>query len=263
VPAGGRFTASYPRVDADPAGLAFLDALFEQDEVGVGIWDREKRFTRVNPALAAMNGVPAESHIGHRIGEVLPALGPHLEALLDEVLESHNAAAGLEITGETPAAPGQERHWLASYYPLLDADGEPLGIGAVIIDITERKQAQAALEARERSSEFLLEAGSVLASSLDYKQTLRNVARLAVPFLADWCVVDMVQPDGSMRRVALAHVDRDKEDLAWDLTRRYPSGPNAFEGTPKAARSGYRELVPEIRDSLLERIAQDDEHLRR
>ena len=243
------------------AGLAFLDALFEQSDVGVGIWDREMRFARVNPALAAMNGVSAEQSVGRHLSEVLPELGPHLEELFLEVLESRTAAAGLEITGETPAAPGQERHWLASYYPLLDEDGGVLGVGAVIIDITERRAAQAALEKRERASEFLLESGSVLAGSLDYKQTLRNVAHLAVPFLADWCVVDMLQPDGSMRRVALAHVDHEKEQMAWELTRRYPSGPNAFEGTPKAVRSGYRELVPEIRDSLLQRIAQDETHL--
>ncbi|MEA2404711.1 MAG: hypothetical protein QOE08_1358, partial [Thermoleophilaceae bacterium] len=262
MPGGGRFTPSYAQVEADITGLAFLDALFEQSDVGVAVWDRSMRFRRVNPALAAMNGVSVEDHVGHHISDVLPELGPHLETLFEEVLESHTAAAGLEITGQTPAAPGEDRHWLASYYPLLDDRGDALGIGAVIIDITERRQVQAALEARERAAEFLLEAGSVLAGSLDYKQTLRNIAQLAVPFVADWCVVDMVQDDGSMRRVAVAHTDHDKEQLAWDLTRRYPSGPFAFEGTPKAVRSGHRELVPEIRDSLLERIAKDEEHLR-
>ncbi len=262
MPGGGRFTPSYARIEADPAGLAFLDALFEQSDVGVGIWDRSLRFTRVNPALASMNGLAAEDHIGHHISEVLPELGPHLESLFEEVLATQTAAAGLEITGQTPASPGEDRHWLASYYPLVDDEGHALGIGSVIVDITDRKQAQAALEARERAAEFLLEAGSVLAGSLDYKQTLRNIAHLAVPFVADWCVVDMLQPNGSLRRVALAHVDPEKEQLAWELTRRYPSGPNAFEGSPKAVRSGNRELVPEIRDSLLERIAKDDEHLR-
>jgi serine phosphatase RsbU (regulator of sigma subunit) len=71
----------------------------------------------------------------------------------------------------------------------------------------------------------------------------------------------MLQEQGSIRRLALAHADRSKEPLAWELTKRYPSGPGAFEGTPKAIRNSTREIVPEVRDSYLKRMAHDAEHL--
>jgi len=245
--------------DAVPSG--FVDALFRQDEIGVGVWTRDLRYLRVNPALAAMNGRPAEEHVGRTITEVLPQLGPELEALIGEVIESGTAAVGLELSGETPGQPRGERHWRASYYPLQGPDGAIIGAGALVVEITDHKLAEAALERRERAASYLAAVTASLSSSLDAKRTLRRFARLAVPRMADWCVIDMVADDGSLRRAALAHVDRSKEDLAWDLTRRYPSGPDAFEFTPKAIRSSVAELVPEIPASLLQRIAQDDHHL--
>jgi len=252
-----RFTV----VDTDAVPSGFVDALFGQEEIGVGLWSRDLRYVRVNPALAAMSGRPAEEHVGRTITEVLPQLGPELEALIGEVIESGTAATGLELSGETPAKPCSQRHWRASYYPLQGPDGAVIGAGALVVEITDRKLAEAALERREREASYLAAVSASLSSSLDAQRTLRRFARLAVPRMADWCVIDMVADDGSLRRAALAHVERAKEDLAWDLTRRYASGPDAFEFTPKAIRSSLAELVPEIPASLLERIAQDDQHL--
>jgi serine phosphatase RsbU (regulator of sigma subunit) len=248
-------------VDTDAVPSSFLDALFCQDEIGIGIWTRDLRYLRVNPALATMNGRTADEHVGRTITEVLPDLGPELEGLIGEVIESRTAAVGLEVSGQTPARPRSERHWRASYYPLEGRDGAVIGAGALVVEITDQKRAAAALERREREASYLAAVSASLSSSLDAKRTLRRFARLAVPRMADWCVIDMVADDGSLRRAALAHVDRSKEDLAWDLTRRYPSGPDAFEFTPKAIRSSLAELVPEIPASLLQRIAQDDHHL--
>ena len=95
-------------------------------------------------------------------------------------------------------------------------------------DITERKRieleraellareqaARAAAEAAERRAAFLVEAGSVFAGSLDYQTTLADVARLAVPFLADWCTADLLEPDGGLRRIAVAHADPANSELA-------------------------------------------------
>ena len=131
----------------------------------------------------------------------------------------------------------------------------------MVVETTNRKHAERMLARREREASFLAEASRVLAGSLDYRSTLETVARLAVPEIADWCVVDMLQEDGKIRRVALAHSDRTKEPLAWELTKRFPSGPAAFEGTPKAIRNSTREIIPEIRDSYLKRMAKDAEHL--
>ena len=107
---------------------------------------------------------------------------------------------------------------------------------------------------------FLAEASSVLASSLDYSTTLASVARLVVPHLADWCALDVVEPDGFCRRVALAHVNPAKVNLAWEVERRYPLNPSAPHGVAQVLRTGKTESYPTISDELLSSIAQDDNH---
>src|SRR5207247_10287835 len=102
--------------------------------------------------------------------------------------------------------------------PCPNRDGRISACSGAFYDVTERERIElergellareqatrAAAEAAERRAAFLAEAGSVLARSLDYPTTLASAARLAVPFLADWCTVDMLEPDGELRRIAVA-----------------------------------------------------------
>jgi PAS domain-containing protein len=125
----------------------------------------------------------------------------------------------------------------------------------------ERMRAEEALRAGERRAAFLAEASRVLATSLDYEETLRNVARLAVPELADWCAVDLLAPDGSLVRVAVEHPDPARVQLAHELQSRYPTDPDAPYGAAQAVRTGESQLVPVIPDGLLESVAVDAEHL--
>ena len=106
----------------------------------------------------------------------------------------------------------------------------------IIEDVTDSKKS----EQRQR---FLAEAGQVLASSLDYQQTLQRVAQLTVPWLADWCAVDMPGEQGGLEQVALAHVDPAKIAMAEDLRRRFPPDPNAPNGVPGVLRGGPPELL--------------------
>ena len=108
---------------------------------------------------------------------------------------------------------------------------------------------------------FLAEASRILASSLDYDKTLRNIAGLAVPAVADWCAVDLLEA-GSIRRVAVEHQDPEKIRLVYHLQEQYPTDPNANVGVPHVIRTGDAELVTEIDDDLLESVARDKEHLR-
>ncbi|HKB06523.1 MAG TPA: GAF domain-containing protein [Gemmataceae bacterium] len=114
--------------------------------------------------------------------------------------------------------------------------------------------------ARERLS-FLADASVALAASLDPREILDHAAGLAVPRLADWCVVDVVDPDGTIRQAAVAHSDPAAVQLAWDLDRRYPDNPGAPAGVPKVIRTGRPEFFPEVTDAVLSSIARDDEHL--
>jgi PAS domain S-box-containing protein len=123
--------------------LAVLDTLLASSPVGLGYWDGELRAVFVNRVLAAMTGVPAESHTGRTIGEVVPRLVSIIEPLLRRTLESGEPLVGHEIDVDAPGRPAERRSWLASYYPVRAATGEVLGVGGVIVDITDRKQLEA------------------------------------------------------------------------------------------------------------------------
>lgn len=109
--------------------------------------------------------------------------------------------------------------------------------------------------------EFLAEISAELANSLDYRSTLATVARLAVPRLADWCAVDVIQ-DGVLQTLAVAHVDPAKIAWARELQQRYPPDPARKTGSPNVIRTGVSELYAEITDDMLTAASIDEEHLR-
>jgi len=125
----------------------------------------------------------------------------------------------------------------------------------------QRHAREAADHARQRAT-FLAQASTVLGSSLDYEATLRSVAMLAVPTIADWCAVDMLGEGGTLQRIAVAHVDPDKVQFARMLQERYPADPAAPGGVHEVIRTGKPVYVSRIPADMLETVARDAEHLR-
>ena len=115
-------------------------------------------------------------------------------------------------------------------------------------------------EASERLA-FLLRASELLAESLDYEATLQQVAALAVPGIADWCSIDILDEDGAIKNVAVAHVDPAKVRWAKELQERYPPEPDAPTGTPKVIRTGESDLFPEITAEVIAAAGIDDPEL--
>ncbi|NUQ21020.1 MAG: PAS domain S-box protein [Gemmatimonadaceae bacterium] len=122
--------------------------------------------------------------------------------------------------------------------------------------------AQAQAERAARRVAFLARASTVLASSLDVRSTLDAVARLAVPELADWSFVEMLDAEGIPRPAAIHHRDEAKVRLAWDSLTQYPIRAENQFGSMLIARTGQPELVPEIPPEVFESVAHDPEHLR-
>ena len=149
---------------------------------------------------------------------------------------------------------GAQRWQLLKSAPLLGADGEIEATITVIEDVTEQKRA-------ERQSAFLADVSAALASSLDYEQTLRNVARLAVPDVVDWCAVDLREEDGDRRPVAVAHADPAQLQLAEELRNYEEIRVNPNEGIGLVFRTGKPVLYPAILDEMLVRLATDEHHL--
>src|SRR5215204_2044286 len=149
---------------------------------------------------------------------------------------------------------GEERWSIVRSSPVTDAAGNVLYAVNVWQDATAQKRAEAA-------QRFLAEAGEALAASLDVEATLANIAWLAVPRLADWCVVHLVKDDSSVSQLAVAHVDPERITWAQQLQEQYPADPNTDQGVVRAVRTGRPELVPEVTDEMLVTVARDPEHL--
>jgi PAS domain S-box-containing protein len=115
--------------------------------------------------------------------------------------------------------------------------------------------------ARARVS-FVAEASEVLASSLDLETTLQRLARLAVPRLADLCRVYLIDPDGTLRMLAVAHSDPRKAALSSEIQERFPVRPSDPNGASHVVLTGEPQLIPELSDEVIEAAAQNEEHLR-
>jgi PAS domain S-box-containing protein len=141
--------------------------------------------------------------------------------------------------------------WVREAARVVDGPQGDAVIVTACEDITDRVRA-------DERMQFLVDAGRVLASSLDYDTTLRTVADLAVPRLADWCSIDLLE-EGAIRRVAVAHADPARMALAEEYQRRYPPDPDAGFGVARVLRTGEPQLLREVTEDVLRAVSRDDE----
>lgn len=138
--------------------------------------------------------------------------------------------------------------------PLYDEQGALVAVEAIVRDVSERKRA-------DDGQRLLAEAGELLAATLDEQTALTNLARLAVPSLADWCTVDIVRPDGSTSGLGGSHIDPEREDLIRELQRRYPANPSGTVPISAVLRTGRSLLLESVSDAELAASSPDAAHL--
>lgn len=151
-------------------------------------------------------------------------------------------------------ATGEERWSLVGATAVTDSQGQVQLSVTIFRDVTERKRV-------EETARFMAAASAELGGSLEFEPTFSRIAQLAVPTLADWCVVDVLEEGGQVRRLAAAHVDPTRVQWARELAERYPEDPAAPHGVAHVLRTGEPELVAEISDEQLRAGARDAEHL--
>jgi PAS domain S-box-containing protein len=221
--------------------------------------DAEGRVNFINTVAEQLTGWTRDDARGRELAEVFPIFSEQtrspVESPVTKVLRE-GAVVGLANHTLLRSKRGIEIPIDDSGAPIRNESGRIIGVVLVFRDATQTK--------RERiRSAFLAKAGEALGSSVDYERTLSTVAQLAVPTIADWCAVDLVETDGKLRRqVAIAHVDPAKVASARALAERYPPDPNAATGVPHVIRTGKSELYPEISKAMLEAAAVDEEHAR-
>jgi serine phosphatase RsbU (regulator of sigma subunit) len=124
----------------------------------------------------------------------------------------------------------------------------------------ERVRLRAETADKTAKLQFLADASVELSSCIDYEVTLANVARLGVPWFADWCSIALDQ-DGELRTLATAHVDPHKVALAEEYERRFPADPRSGRGSYEVLRTGRSELIAEIDDATLRAAITDPDEL--
>jgi PAS domain S-box-containing protein len=254
---------------ADP----WLTHLVKSSPDGILAFDRECRYTVWNPCMERISGFSAERVLGCVAFELFPFL---VDTGEDRCF--HEALAGRDmVSRDRPfAIPESARHGLfeAHYAPLYDDDQRIVGGLAIVRDVTERRQLEAErisvarseaarteAEAASQRLAFLAAAGETLASSLDYERTLREVARLALPTLGDLCIVDVVE-EGSLRRVATAHVREDKLEAVDELRRTHPPTSDSPHPAARVLRSGKPEVLADVSAEVVAAHTSSTEHAR-
>ena len=245
----GRATAA--RIESDIVRASIvdvaLDCIITSDHRGI--------ITEFNPAAEATFGYTKEQVLGRPMVDLIipPSLREQHLRGMERYLQTGEARVlgrRIEITGMR--ADGSE-------FPVelaivrVPVEGSPL-FTAYLRDLTDRKKI-------EGEQAFLLRASEQLASSLDYETTIESIAQLAVPSIADWCAVDVIERDRSIKRVAVAHKDPDKVAFVHALRERYPENLESPYGVPRVLRTGEPEMLRDIPDSMLREAARDAEHL--
>jgi PAS domain S-box-containing protein len=172
-------------------------------------------------------------------------------ALLFPIFSSSQVYGVLEFLCRSPREPDE------ALVQTMESVGFQLG------QFLERNRTVEALRDSEARLRLLAEASAVLGTSLDSHETLRALARLVVPRVADWCSVSLQeQEEAAPTQVVVAHVDAAKEAWALELQQRFPPDPAAPRGAISVIRTGRPEMYPDIPDALLQASARSPEHLR-
>ena len=212
------------------------------------VYDRDWRLQYMNDAAQDVFTNVGTGGREAMLGQVLWDLYPDIVGTRFET-EMRRAAEGRVPVAFEEFYPRRATWSEIRCYPI------PLGGVAVIWkNTTDAKRAEERLH-------FLSRASTILASSLDYRTTVSQVAQLLVPQLADWCGVQLLDEHGDLQQLAVAHTDPEKVKWAWELDRRYPVDMNAPLGVPNVLRTGRSELYTDIPDELLVAGAVDEQHL--
>ncbi|HEX8825360.1 MAG TPA: ATP-binding protein [Archangium sp.] len=172
----------------------------------------------------------------------------------EEVQAAVEARTPFTLTYRIRTRSGEERWVWERGVAIHGARGEFQMLEGFITDIT-------ALHRAELHQSFLASVSETLASSLDYEATLAHVVQRAVPYLGDGCSLDIVESDGTLRRLAVAHVDPARAELTWELARRYPPRHDAPCGPGTVIRTGHTSHLTHIPEEIFARYAVDRQHL--
>src|ERR671910_424127 len=249
-------------------------ATFEHAAIGAAQVGIDGRWLRVNRRLCEIVGYEREELLQRTFQDIthpddLEGDLAHMRLLLEGELQTYTME-------KRYLRKGGPEVWVNLTVSLVrDASGEPAYFIAVVEDISERKKteqerdlllvreqlARAEAVAARRRLTLLAAAGPALAATLDYEQTLEDITRLIVPELADWCLLDIAEDDGSVNQLAAAHAEEDKEHLLRKLREHRRFGEGDPGSTAEVLRTGQSMLISDLPDTTFYERDLEGEHL--
>ncbi len=215
------------RTEALQRSEAQINSFFASATVGMAFVDSQLRFVKVNGTLAEIDGVSESEHIGKTLREILPSLAPVLEPLYQQVLATGQPILNQEVRGEVPSMPGVERYWLVSYFPIVASESSAAGVGTVVVEISDRKRLELALQEKTEELERFFNAALDLLCIADTDGYFRklsaawtNTLGYSLAELEGCRFLDLVHPDDiAPTLAAIAQLSEQRTVL--NFTNRY------------------------------------------
>ncbi len=111
---------------------------YDEAAVGLCYLDRDLRYLNINKWLASLNGLSVEEHLGRKVHEVVPEVAKGIENQLRLVMETNTPIIDGTVKAATPAQPAAKRTFMHNYIPVVDGNGEVVGVSCLVQDITSR-----------------------------------------------------------------------------------------------------------------------------
>ncbi|MCX5299986.1 SpoIIE family protein phosphatase [Streptomyces sp. NBC_00193] len=203
-------------LDRVKTNLAFLDALFETCPIGLVMLDPDLRYVHLNQALADMDGLPIEAHLGRRMDEfMIMSDGGEYRRMLREVAQGGAPIVGALVGLRPRGHPDRDQVRSVSFFPLSRAVGSRPGVGGLMVDVTDREQAILEATAGRRRLALLDGASTRIGTTLDVNITAQELVDASMPDFCDGAVVEVVE-----------WMDEDEvfDPARWLITRRIASG---------------------------------------
>jgi PAS domain S-box-containing protein len=243
----------------EQAARALLDVIFETAPVGLGLYDHELRFLRVNRRLAEINGLPPEAQLGRRLPEVLPELGPEVLEQFARVIETGESLEHAEAHGRTPASP-DDRHFEVSYYPVRTPGAPFFSIAAIVYEVTDRRRAEEEREALLREAERARSEAELASRAKDeFLAVLSHELRAPLQGVLGWVtLLREGRLEASQQVRALQAIERStrlQTQVINDLldVSRIISGKLSVEARPLDVVGAVREAVERVRPAAAAR----------
>ena len=227
------------------------------DAGSLGVWDWDIAGAKLNwtDRVYEIHGLDPKTFSG-RMEDFTRLLHPDDAGRVSRAIDDALAGTTSYHIEFRIVRPSGETRWVfTSGRVLRDETGRAVRMLGATIDTTERKKAEETLK-------FLSEVSAATAALVDVRRTMQTLARLAVPFFADTCVVDVVNPSGRIERLAYTHVDAAKESLLKELAERFAIDWNSASPAVRVLRSGKPEYVENVTGSLIDSLAISEQHRR-